>query len=226
MLAAIRIRSMFWSRTRPVAVDTGFIVYNELNYPNLTALFDSPGVETQASEMSFAASLGDGDLEYSGSSLLGLFGQPRNLLRPRFWRMLRDILRFYREGPQLLANSATATALSLGAISTGKATPTPSSTITCCRWPRRSGPTGTAGMRAHPATAFVRFCLNHGLMRVQRAAAMADGRRRQPRLCPAPDRLVQRPHHDQRSGHGRDADAGRGAGEGRQRRQRPGSTRW
>jgi predicted NAD/FAD-binding protein len=53
----------------PIGVDTGFIVYNELNYPNLTALFAHLGVETRSSDMSFAASLGDGDLEYSGSSL-------------------------------------------------------------------------------------------------------------------------------------------------------------
>ena len=84
----------------PVAVDTGFIVYNELAYPNLTAMFAYLGVETTATEMSFAVSLDNGALEYSGTDLRGLFAQPRNLFRPRFWSMLRDLVRFYREAPR------------------------------------------------------------------------------------------------------------------------------
>ena len=83
----------------PVAVDTGFIVYNEAAYPNLSALFAHLGVETQASEMSFAVSLDAGKLEYSGTNLRGLFAQPGNLLSPRFWSMLRDLVRFYRQAP-------------------------------------------------------------------------------------------------------------------------------
>ena len=66
-----------------VPVDTGFIVYNERTYPNLTALFAHLGVPTRESEMSFAASLGDGAFEYSGASLGGLFAQRRNLVRRR-----------------------------------------------------------------------------------------------------------------------------------------------
>jgi len=91
-----------------VPVDTGFIVYNELNYPNLTALFETLGVETRASEMSFAASISDakgGRFEYSGSGLNGLFGDRRNILRPRMWRMLAEILRLYRFAPGLLDQS-------------------------------------------------------------------------------------------------------------------------
>src|SRR5579871_4366532 len=90
------------SNTVPVGgvdVDTGFIVYNEATYPNLTALFDHLGVETHPSDMSFAVSLGDGRLEYSGTGLAGLFAQPRNLASPRFWFMLRDLARLYREAP-------------------------------------------------------------------------------------------------------------------------------
>lgn len=81
---------------RRLAVDTGFIVYNEPNYPNLTRLFAALGVETQASDMSFAVSLGGGKLEYAGSAA-GLFAQKRNLLRPKIWRMTADLLRFFRE---------------------------------------------------------------------------------------------------------------------------------
>lgn len=85
-----------------IAVDTGFIVYNEQNYPNLVALFEHLGVAHQASNMSFAASLDGGKLEYSSNGLNGLIGQRGNLARGRFWLMLRDIVRFYRDAPGLL----------------------------------------------------------------------------------------------------------------------------
>ena len=78
-------------------VDTGFIVYNEKNYPNLTALFRHLGVATERSEMTFAVSLDDGQFEYAGD-LKGLFARnPTSLLRGDYWAMLRDVLRFYRE---------------------------------------------------------------------------------------------------------------------------------
>jgi uncharacterized protein len=80
------------------AVDTGFIVYNEPNYPNLTALFEHLGVETYASDMSFGVSMDGGRFEYGSTSLGSLLAQKRNLLRPRFWAMLRDLKRFYDAG--------------------------------------------------------------------------------------------------------------------------------
>ena len=88
--------------TTEVAVDTGFIVYNPVNYPNLVALFDRLDVPTKPSDMSFSASLADGGLEYSGTGLNGLFAQRRNLVRPRFYRMLADLLRFYRQASKLI----------------------------------------------------------------------------------------------------------------------------
>ena len=78
----------------PIAVDTGFIVYNELNYPNLKALFAHLDVTTHESDMSFALSLDQGKLEWGGDNLSTLFAQKRNLLRPSFILMLREILRF------------------------------------------------------------------------------------------------------------------------------------
>ncbi len=80
----------------PVSVDTGFIVYNELNYPNLTALFAHLGVKTHESEMSFGLSLDGGRLEWSGQSYGALFAQKRNLVSPGFLWMLREVLRFNR----------------------------------------------------------------------------------------------------------------------------------
>ena len=88
---------------RAIPVDTGFIVYNETNYPNLVQLFCALEVATEPSDMSFAVSIGDGALEYSGTNLAGLIAQKRNLVRPRFWRMVGDTLRFYRAARALLA---------------------------------------------------------------------------------------------------------------------------
>jgi predicted NAD/FAD-binding protein len=150
-------------RSGPIPVDTGFIVYNELNYPNLTALFAHLGVETQPSEMSFAASLQGGTLEYSGSNLIGLFGQRRNLVRPRFWRMLRDILRFYREAPRLLDDEAATT---LGEYLDREGYSDAFVDDHLLPMAAAIWSTDVASMRDHPARAFVRFCLNHGLMRV------------------------------------------------------------
>lgn len=86
-----------------VAVDTGFIVYNEANYPNLTALFEHLDVATQSTRMSFSVSVDDGRLEYCSTGLPGLFAQKRNLLSPRFWGMLRDMRRFHRTAGDHLA---------------------------------------------------------------------------------------------------------------------------
>jgi len=148
-----------------VPVDTGFIVYNAVNYPNLVALFDHLGVVTRATEMSFAASLDQGRVEYAGSSLGSLFAQKRNLLRPRFWRMLTDLVRFYRQAPDLLTR-ADAEDLTLGdflraggysdAFIHDHLLP-----MAAAIW---SSPTAT--MLDHPAAAFIRFCLNHGLLKL------------------------------------------------------------
>ena len=80
-----------------VAVDTGFIVYNEANYPNLIGLFDALGVETLPTDMSFSVSLRNQSFEYEGS-LGGLLAQKSNLLKPRFWSMLAGLIKFYRTG--------------------------------------------------------------------------------------------------------------------------------
>jgi predicted NAD/FAD-binding protein len=82
---------------RTIPVDTGFIVFNRRTYPNLTALFDLLEIPTRVSEMSFAVSLEGGALEYSGSGLGGLFAQPSNSFRPRFWHMLAGLFRFYQD---------------------------------------------------------------------------------------------------------------------------------
>jgi predicted NAD/FAD-binding protein len=88
---------------RTIPVDTGFIVYNERNYPNLIRLFEALGVPTERSDMSFSVSVGGGAFEYR-SRAAGLLAQPSNALRPGTWRMLRDFRRFCREAPAILAS--------------------------------------------------------------------------------------------------------------------------
>lgn len=146
-----------------VPVDTGFIVYNEPAYPNLTALFRHLGVPTQASDMSFGVSLDGGALEYAGTDLRGLFAQPRNLLRPRFWAMLRELLRFYREAPRDAAQ-ADAQPLDdyLDAHGYGRAFRDDHLyPMAAAIW---STPAAQVGR--YPVAAFVRFCENHGLLQI------------------------------------------------------------
>ncbi len=97
---------------RSLAIDTGFIVFNDRTYPNFIRILDELGQPSQASQMSFSVHAADGSLEYNGSSLNGLFAQRRNLLRPSFHSMVRDILRFNRTA--LAEISRSDGAISLG----------------------------------------------------------------------------------------------------------------
>ena len=151
---------------RSFAVDTGFIVFNPATYPNLTALFAHLGVATQPSDMSLSISLDDGRLEYSGTSLTGLFAQRANLFRPRFWSMLRDIKRFYREAP---GDAATldANTITLGhylaARGFGRAFQDDHLLpMAAAIW---SAPART--LLDYPAAAFINFYHNHGLLKLR-----------------------------------------------------------
>lgn len=91
---------------RAYAIDTGFIVFNHRTYPNFIALLDELGVRWQDSDMSFSVQDAKTGLEYNGTTLNALFAQRSNLLRPTFYRMIRDILRFNREARALLQPNA------------------------------------------------------------------------------------------------------------------------
>jgi predicted NAD/FAD-binding protein len=146
-----------------IAVDTGFIVCNDRTYPNFLALMAELGVELQPSEMSFSVQTATG-LEYNGTTLNSLFAQRRNLARPAFWRMIRDILRFNREAPRLLESADD------------------SQTIGEYLDEQRYSPqfvghyilpmgaaiwsAGTNTLRSFPARYFVRFFHNHGMLSV------------------------------------------------------------
>lgn len=98
----IQVRDAQQDRTIPV--DTGFIVFNNKNYPNLTHLFEQLGVNSRESDMSFSVHCERTGLEYNGTNLNKIFSQRRNLFNPRFWVMLKDILRFHEDGPAALEN--------------------------------------------------------------------------------------------------------------------------
>ncbi|WP_234990343.1 NAD(P)/FAD-dependent oxidoreductase [Aquimixticola soesokkakensis] len=103
-------RTVLAGKRGDVPVDTGFIVFNYPNYPNLTRMFDALDVPVKESNMSFAASIGGGALEYGLGNLPAMVAQKRNLLRPSFYRLARDILRF-NKGAEAAAQDAS---LSLG----------------------------------------------------------------------------------------------------------------
>ncbi|MCX7275969.1 MAG: NAD(P)-binding protein, partial [Burkholderiales bacterium] len=149
-------------------VDTGFLVFNERTYPNLIALFQQLEVATSKTDMSFSAQIpGPQHLEWSGSSLSSVFAQRSNLWNPRFWGMLRDLLRFNKLCTQLaLGNNDAALAQPLGdflaqhrfgsAFRDWYFLP-----MMGCIW---SCP--TEQMLQFPVATMVRFCHNHGLLQV------------------------------------------------------------
>lgn len=150
---------------RTVAVDTGFIVYNEANYPNLVALFDHLGVETAESDMSFGASLRDGASEYSGQTLSSVFATRQNAVSPRFWRMLIDVARFHRAARKALAQGIPDTQ-SLGDFvsQTGLSMAFVEDFIGPMAGAIWSTP--NASILDYPARSFIEFYANHGLLQV------------------------------------------------------------
>jgi len=146
-----------------VPVDTGFIVYNEPAYPNLSALFRHLDVPTRASDMSFAVSLRDGALEYAGTDLNGLFAQRANLVRPRFWSMLRDLLRFYREAPR---DAAQCGDLPLEAYLDLRGYGRAFRDDHLYPMGAAIWSSSAADIGRYPVAAFVRFCENHGLLKI------------------------------------------------------------
>jgi predicted NAD/FAD-binding protein len=148
---------------RAVAVDTGFIVCNDRTYPNFLALMAEIGVELQPSDMSFSVQTAGG-LEYNGTSLNSLFAQRRNLLRPSFLRMIRDILRFNREAPLLLESGDDSLRLGDYLDSQGYSPQFVEHYILpmgAAIWSA-----GTNTLRDFPARYFVRFFHNHGMLTV------------------------------------------------------------
>ncbi len=148
-------------------VDTGFLVLNERTYPGLLKLFSTLGVAIARSDMSFSVCVPDIGLEWSGSNLNTVFAQRSNLLRPRFWGMLAEILRFHRLATTL-ANTTDPTALD---EAIGDFLHRHHFSTTFCDWyflPMIgciwSCPTDQ--MLRFPVSTMIRFCHNHGLLQL------------------------------------------------------------
>ena len=152
-------------------VDTGFLVFNERTYPGLIALFQTLGVRTAPSDMSFSVQAPWGNqgqrVEWNGANLDSVFAQRRNLLRPRFWWLLKDILRFnrlctdlarsYNDGALMQPLQTFLDQHGFGATFRD----TYLLPMLGCIW---SCP--TEQMLSFPAATMVRFCDNHGLLQV------------------------------------------------------------
>jgi predicted NAD/FAD-binding protein len=146
-------------------VDTGFLVFNERTYPNLIALFRHLGVADAASDMSFSVRVERDGVEWAGTSVPALFAQKSNLVRPEFWTMLRDIMRFNSHSSDLVERGLLPTG-SLGEFldrgAYGRAfrdwylLPMAAAIWSC----------PTQQMAAYPAATFLRFCHNHGLLQI------------------------------------------------------------
>ncbi|MCB1430150.1 MAG: FAD-dependent oxidoreductase, partial [Nitratireductor sp.] len=150
-----------------IPVDTGFIVYNEGNYPLLTRLFDQLGVQTELTEMSFSVSLNAGRFEWCGRTLKTVFAQKRNLFSPGFLMMLGDILRFNSKAKQDL-EAGVLCGLTFGDYMDRRGfsrrlrddyiVP-----LTAAIWS-----TPAAKMLEFPAESLIRFLDNHRLIHMQR----------------------------------------------------------
>lgn len=164
-----------------VAIDTGFIVYNERNYPLFTKLLGQLGVRTQPSTMSFGLTCERTGLEYNGSSLNQLFARRRNLISPSHWRMIRDIMRFNRDAERL---EELGTASTVGGFvdehGFGHAflehylIPIGASIWSC--------PSGT--FRTFPIRFVIDFLRNHGMLQV-------EGRPQWRVICGGSDRYIE-----------------------------------
>lgn len=155
-------------QNQKIPVDTGFIVYNEPNYPLLTAMFEHLNIETINTEMSFSVSIDNGKIEYSGNNLNTLFAQRRNLFSVTHWNMISDIVRFNRRAKQdLAAQSKNLVQVTLGqylekhkmshAMRDHYLLPMAAAIWSC--------PTQT--MLKFPVLSFLQFFENHGLLNIE-----------------------------------------------------------
>lgn len=170
-------RTVVAGRRGDQPVDTGFIVFNYTNYPHLTGLFRDLDVPVIRSDMSFGVSLNGGRIEYALRSLDTLFAQRRNLLDPRFYGMIRDILRFNAGAEAAVAATPDVTIAELVAQMGLGVQFRDAYLYPFCGaiWS-----TPDRGIDAFPAQALVRFMRNHGLM--SRVSITSGGRSRAARF--------------------------------------------
>ena len=149
---------------RSVEVDTGFIVFNDRTYPTFVALLDELGVASQPTSMSFSVRNDAKNLEYNGTTVNSLFAQRRNLLRPSFLAMVRDILRFNRQAPRLLVHGDGE--LPLGEMLQRRGYSRSFVDHYVIPMGAAIWSTNPHSMFDFPARFFVRFLMNHGMLTV------------------------------------------------------------
>jgi predicted NAD/FAD-binding protein len=147
-------------------VDTGFLVHNDLTYPNLIQLFQHLDVETYASDMSFSVQIPDAGVEWAGTNLATVFGQYRNLLRPSFWRMLKEIIHFNSNAKRLLTIAESKP------ISLGRMLDLEGYSRLLRDWyllPMAAAIWSSKPKEIldFPAETFLRFCINHRLLQIE-----------------------------------------------------------
>ena len=152
---------------RRLAVDTGFMVFNRKTYPNFCRLLGLLGVQVQDSDMSFSVGCDRTGLEYQGSSLNGLFAQRSNLLRPGFYRLLADIIRFNRRGTDSVVRNRLTDSMTVGEFLQkhslgGRFLADYLIPMTAAIWSGR--PDSIVNFPAH---FLLGFCHNHGLMQIR-----------------------------------------------------------
>jgi predicted NAD/FAD-binding protein len=149
----------------PIPIDTGFIVFNRVTYPNLVGLFDELGVETQPSEMSFSVQHIPTGLEYNGMGLDKLFAQRRNIANPRFHALVFQILRFFRIAREALKNPSS---LECTVAAFARKNNLGADFLNLYLVPMSSAVWSTAPgqMLDFPALSLIRFFHNHGFLGV------------------------------------------------------------
>jgi predicted NAD/FAD-binding protein len=149
-----------------IPVDTGFIVYNETNYPQFVRLLAALDVPTQPSVMTFSVSVDKPDLEYAGNAR-GLFCQRGNVWRPAFWRLLGEIMRFNRDALAFLKNDQAPADLTLGRFLERQDYAPQLAAQYLLPMGAAIWSSSISGMRDFPARSIFRFFANHGLLRLR-----------------------------------------------------------
>lgn len=148
-------------RGREIPVDTGFIVFNHVNYPELVGMFRHLGIATQKSDMTFGFTMQNGAFEWGAENLNAVFAQRSNLLNPAFYGMIRDVMRFFKHAPRCLEQPTQVSLgelvqqLSLGARFRDRFIIPMGAAIWSCPAEK---------MLDFPAQTFVQFFKNHGLL--------------------------------------------------------------
>lgn len=148
-------------------IDTGFIVYNDWTYPNFIQLLKELDVEGRPSEMSFSVTCEQTGLEYAGSNLNTLFADRKNLLRPSYWKLLKDIVRFNREAIADLDSERLSPEMTLGEYLAGKNYGDLFADKYLVPMGAAIWSSTTGAMEDFPALFFIRFFKNHGLLSVK-----------------------------------------------------------